>query len=222
MTNSRVSACIVGTIVALFGSVAAAQELTPAVAADTSLGESSKARLGVVLSPMPAGTFKWSAGPLSGDDDAKFAFAIMPTFDFSLNQFLFIGVAPQYIFNVKPDDSDGDAASELDLRARIGGIAKVADTIRVFGYAAPGYSIMMLPDEVGRHRQPRGLRARLRRGRRFRPGDLDLPVGRGRLPAGLPVDRDSEQRRRLQDQLPAPRGWPRLPAVIERALTLTG
>ena len=42
MTNSRVSACIVGTIVALFGSVAAAQELTPAVAADTSPGESTR------------------------------------------------------------------------------------------------------------------------------------------------------------------------------------
>jgi hypothetical protein len=157
MTNSRVSACIIGTIVALFGSVAAAQELTPAVAADTSLGESSKARLGVVLSPMPAGTFKWSAGPLSGNDDAKFAFGIMPTFDFSLNQFLFIGVAPQYIFNVKPDDSDGDAASELDLRARIGGIAKVADTIRVFGYAAPGYSIVMLPDDVDGIDNPAGF-----------------------------------------------------------------
>jgi hypothetical protein len=155
MTNRRVSAWIVGTFAALLGSTAAAQET--AVTADTSLGESSKARLGIVLSPMPSGTFKWSAGPLSGDDDAKFAFGIMPTFDLSLNQFLFIGVAPQYIFNVKPDDSDGDAASELDLRARIGGIAKVADTIRVFGYAAPGYSIVMLPDDVDNIDNPAGF-----------------------------------------------------------------
>jgi hypothetical protein len=157
MTNSRVSACIVGTIVALLGSVAAAQELTPAVAADTSLGESSKMRLGVVLSPMPSGTLKGSVGGFSGESDTKFAFGIVPTFDYSLNQFLFIGLAPQFIFNVKSDDSDGDAAQELDLRARIGGIAKVADTIRVFGYAAPGYSIVMLPDQFDGIDNPAGF-----------------------------------------------------------------
>jgi hypothetical protein len=147
MTNRRVSAWIVGTIVAILGSTAAAQET--AVTADTSLGEPSKVRLGVVLSPMPSGTLKLAGGGFSGDTDAKFAFGIMPTFDFSLNQFLFIGVAPQYIFNVKPDeaDDDGSSATELDLRARIGGIAKVADTVRVFGYVAPGYSIVMLPDD---------------------------------------------------------------------------
>jgi hypothetical protein len=75
-----------------------------------------------------------------------------------LNQFLFIGLAPQFIFNVKSDDSgDSDAAQEVDLRARIGGIAKVADTIRVFGYAAPGYSIVMLPDEFEGIDNPAGF-----------------------------------------------------------------
>jgi Outer membrane protein beta-barrel domain len=157
MTNSRVSACIVGTIVALFGSVAAAQELTPTVAADTSLGESSTMRLGVVLSPMPAGTLKGTAFGVTDSADTKFAFGIMPTFDFSLNQFLFVGLAPQYIFNVKPDQGDADSAQELDLRARIGGIAKVADTIRVFGYAAPGYSIIMLPDSADGIDNPAGF-----------------------------------------------------------------
>ena len=58
---------------------------------------------------------------------------------------------------MKPDDGDGDAAKELDLRARIGGIAKVADTIRVFGYAAPGYSIIMLPDEADGIDNPAGF-----------------------------------------------------------------
>ena len=157
MTHSRVSACMVGTIVALLGSVAAAQELTPAVAADTSLGETSAMRLGVVLSPMPAGTLKGSALGVTAESDTKFAFGVMPTFDFSLNQFLFVGLAPQFIFNVKADESDSDAAKELDLRARIGGIAKVADTIRVFGYAAPGYSIIMLPDEADGIDNPAGF-----------------------------------------------------------------
>ena len=145
MTNRRVSGWIAGTLVALLGSTAAAQET--AVLAEGSLGEPSKARIGIVLSPMPTGTLKLEAGGFSGDTDAKFAFGIMPTFDFSLNQFLFVGVAPQYIFNVMPDDGDGSAGTELDLRARVGGIAKVADAVRVFGYLAPGYSIVMLPDD---------------------------------------------------------------------------
>jgi hypothetical protein len=156
MTNRRASAWIAGTIMALVGSTAAAQET--AVSADTSLGEPSKARIGVVLSPMPSGTLKVEAAGFAGDTDAKFAFGVMPTFDFSLNQFLFVGVAPQYIFNVNGDDFDGDAASELDLRARIGGIAKVADTVRVFGYLAPGYSILMLPDDgFGNVDDPKGF-----------------------------------------------------------------
>jgi hypothetical protein len=157
MIKSRASAWIIGTAVALFGGVAAAQELTPAVAADTSLGEPSKMRLGVVLSPMPTGTLKGSIGGFSGESDTKFAFGIVPTFDYSLNQFLFIGLAPQFIFNVKPEDGDADASQELDLRARIGGIAKVADTIRLFGYVAPGYSIVMLPDEADSIDNPAGF-----------------------------------------------------------------
>ena len=155
MTHRRVSAWILGTIVTLLGSTAAAQET--AVTSDTSLGEPSSARLGVVLSPMPSGTLKGSFGPFTTESDTKFAFGIMPTLDFSLNQFLFVGVAPQYIFNVNADDRDGDAASELDLRARIGGIAKIADTVRVFGYAAPGYSIVMLPDDLDGVDNPKGF-----------------------------------------------------------------
>ena len=146
MTRTRKLCGVVGTMVCLFASAAWAQEVAPAI--DTSLGETSTARVGVVLSPMPTGTLKAAAGGLNASSDTSFAFGIMPTFDYSLNQFLFIGAAPQFIFNVKPKDANGDAGKELDLRARIGGIAKVANTIRVFGYAAPGYSIVMLPSSA--------------------------------------------------------------------------
>src|SRR5215207_9119200 len=133
MTRTRKLCGVVGTMVCLSASAAWAQEVEPAI--DTSLGETSTARVGVVLSPMPAGTLKGSFGGVTAEADTSFAFGIMPTFDYSLNQFLFIGLAPQFIFNVKGKDGDGDAAKELDLRARIGGIAKIADTIRLFGYA---------------------------------------------------------------------------------------
>lgn len=144
MIRNLFSTGIVGTMVFLLGGAAAAQTLGPTPTVSTELGDASKMRLGVVLSPMPLGTFKGAAGV---DGDAKFAFAVMPTFDFGLNEFLFVGLAPQFIFNVQPDLATGDAGQELDLRARVGAIAKVADTVRMFGYVAPGYSIVMVPNK---------------------------------------------------------------------------
>jgi len=139
-------------MVCLLGSAAQAQTLEPTTIS-SELGDASRMRLGVVLSPMPTGTFKGAGA----DTDAKFAFGLMPTFDIGLNQFLFVGLAPQFIFNVQPDGSTGDAAQELDLRVRLGGIAKVADTIRLFGYAAPGYSFIMIPNKAAGRDNPAGF-----------------------------------------------------------------
>jgi hypothetical protein len=153
MTGHRASSGIVATMVFLLSSAAQAQTLEPTTVS-AELGDASRMRLGLVLSPMPTGTFKGAAG--STDTDAKFAFALMPTFDLGLSQFFFIGLAPQFIFNVQPTPT-GEAGQELDLRVRLGGIAKVADTIRLFGYAAPGYSFIMVPKKAAGQENPTGL-----------------------------------------------------------------
>ena len=158
MISSRARIGIVGLAATMsLSGVAAAQvtEPTPTLATDTELGDASRMRLGIVLSPMPLGSFKSN----DSSADTAFAFGVMPTFDLGIGQFLFVGLAPQFIFNVKGKDSpDGtDAAKELDLRARIGANAKVADTIRVFGYAAPGYSIIMMPDKPSGIDNPAGF-----------------------------------------------------------------
>jgi hypothetical protein len=133
---AAVGLCVSGT--------AAAQTLEPTPTVMGSLGETSALRLGVTLAPMPAGKVKGSAG---SDLDLAFAFALAPVLDYSINQFLFVGLAPQYVFNVKPKDVDGSAGSELDLRLRVGGNAKVADTLMLYGYLAPGYGIVMPSDD---------------------------------------------------------------------------
>jgi Outer membrane protein beta-barrel domain len=69
----------------------------------------------------------------------------MPTVDFAPHPNFFIGFGPQFTFNIKGKDSDGDAGKMLDLLLRLGGNANVADTIQLYGYAAPGYSIVMPP-----------------------------------------------------------------------------
>src|SRR5204863_1344120 len=75
--------------------------------------------------------------------DTAFAFGIMPTVDYSVSPYFFIGLAPQYTFNVKGDSSNGDAASMLDFFLRLGGNAPVADRLQLYAYLAPGYSIVM-------------------------------------------------------------------------------
>jgi hypothetical protein len=138
-TVAALGLCVSGTV--------SAQELQPTPTVMGSLGETSALRLGISLAPMPGGKLKTSSPLGSQDVDLAFAFALAPVLDYSINQFLFVGLAPQYIFNVKGKDDTASAGSELDLRVRVGGNAKVADTLMLYGYLAPGYSILMRPEE---------------------------------------------------------------------------
>jgi hypothetical protein len=151
---------LIGTVAVLglcVSGTASAQVLQPTPTVMGSLGETSTMRVGVTLAPMPGGKLKSKIGSVEGDSDLAFAFGLAPTFDFSINQFLFLGLAPQYIFNVKDKDASS-AGSELDLRVRVGGNAKVADTLMLYGYLAPGYSILMPPEEAkGGADNPKGF-----------------------------------------------------------------
>jgi hypothetical protein len=139
--HSTLGAVIVALGIGLAGT-ASAQDPTATTAAPQPLGETSPLRLSITVAPMPAGTMKASVGTLKVEGDSAFALGLVPAVDLALGQFVYVGFAPQYIFNVK-GKNDKDAGSELDLRLRVGGNAKVADTIMVFGYAAPGYGIVM-------------------------------------------------------------------------------
>src|SRR4029077_4933938 len=77
--------------------------------------------------------------------DTSFAFAVMPVFDYLVLPNFFVGIAPSYAFNVKPKDATGDAGKELDIMLRLGGGLPVAEKIGVYGYAAPGYSVVSPP-----------------------------------------------------------------------------
>lgn len=143
MKKSRNLAMVTAALGLCVSGAVAAQTLEPTPTVMGSLGETSTLRLGVTLAPMPAGTLKSSFAGAEVDTSSAFAFAIAPTFDYSINQFVFVGLAPQYIFNIKGKDATGSAATELDLRLRVGGNAKVADTLMLYGYLAPGYGIVM-------------------------------------------------------------------------------
>jgi hypothetical protein len=103
-------------------------------------------RIALNVVPMPfLGKLKASGGGSDVSFDAAFAFGVMPIFDYSINSTFFVGISPMNTFNVKPKDATGDAAKEIDIMLRLGGGAPVADKVQLYGYLAPGYSIISPP-----------------------------------------------------------------------------
>ena len=122
------------------------------------LGSNAPARAhshaGVALKLMPVGTIETSGG----STDTSVAFAIQPFIDFEvLRPFLYIGVAPQLILNVKGDDAFGSSGQELDLFARVMGRIPVAHNIQLYGYLAPGFSVIFVPDKAPGFNNPTGF-----------------------------------------------------------------
>ncbi|MBC8133654.1 MAG: outer membrane beta-barrel protein, partial [Deltaproteobacteria bacterium] len=102
----------------------------------------SRTRLGLNLVSMPLGSFSTEFGAVTGSVDATSAFGIRPFFDYLLTPYFFIGFGPTYAFNVKPKNFPGDAGTQLDLSLRLGGNAPISDTVQLYGYLSPGYSII--------------------------------------------------------------------------------
>jgi hypothetical protein len=57
-----------------------------------------------------------------------------------------IGFAPNLIFNVKASE-DNDSATEIDLPLRLTVGSDVASSVRLYGFASPGYSILFPPEQ---------------------------------------------------------------------------
>lgn len=102
----------------------------------------ARLRLGLNLVPMPFGSFKTTLNSIELSTDTAFAFGLMPAIDYLLTPYFFVGFAPQFTFNVKTKNGNEDAGNAVDLLLRLGGNAPVADNIELYGYLAPGYSIV--------------------------------------------------------------------------------
>jgi len=132
-------------VAGLSSSAARAQtEMAPSVV-PTSLG---KMRLSLDIVPAPFGNLKLSAQGQEVSGDLAFAFGIRAAFDYSINDYLFVGFGPQILFNVigKDAPSGSDSGKQYDLSARVGGHAPIADNVHLYGFLAPGYSILSAPN----------------------------------------------------------------------------
>jgi outer membrane protein with beta-barrel domain len=102
--------------------------------------------VGAQLGLSPIGTLKADVAgtPVSGD--AETAFEVGGRFEYQVTPLLSIGIAPSFRFHIKSKD-DPDSESQLDVPLRIAAGWDVAPMVRVYGFAAPGYTFLFPPND---------------------------------------------------------------------------
>jgi hypothetical protein len=101
--------------------------------------------IGGGLGLSPVGTLKSGIQDESNSFDASTALGINGLVEFRVAPNIAIGFAPTLLFNVKSGE-DRDSANILDLPVRVAVGGQVAPTIRLYGFASPGFSIGFMPD----------------------------------------------------------------------------
>lgn len=152
-TQALVGFAVVGMLVP---GLAHAQSATP-------LGtvSDSKVWIGGHLGLSPIGSLEASASgggnSVSASVDAAAAFEIGGLIEYRVTPNISIGFTPTVLLNVKGTD-DKDSATALDLPLRLSAGANVAPRVRLYGFAAPGYSILFPPsDAQGNTTHPSGF-----------------------------------------------------------------
>ncbi len=113
--------------------------------------------LGGHLGLSPLGTVKAEALGMSVSNDAGTAFELGGRVEYQVAPFLSIGIAPAILLGVKAKDAT-DSASQLDLPLRVAIGGEVAPRIRLYGFAAPGYTILFPPSDAnGNTTHPSGF-----------------------------------------------------------------
>jgi hypothetical protein len=113
--------------------------------------------LGALVLPMPTGRIETRVFGGRSTEDADPALGLAAWLDLRLHRNFSLGFVPQLTFNVKADGSRGDPARELDLLVRATAWVPVAPTVDLHLFAAPGYSLIFLPDDLDGFDNPRGF-----------------------------------------------------------------
>lgn len=119
----------------------------------------SKIQVGIAFLPMLIGK-ETSTNPVvtaSVTNDLKFAYGFGLTAGYAVIPGLSVGIAPQFIFNVIAKGSTGDAATEIDLMARIAYAYHVIPKLAVYAEVLPGYSIFSVPNLPDGVSSPKGF-----------------------------------------------------------------
>lgn len=126
------------------------------ILAVASSAHAQSVRGGASISLLPLGTISFDAPGESDSADTAIAFGINGLIDYAINPAISIGFMPQVLLNVKPEDED-ESAKQFDLLVRVAGHYPAAPNIDLYGYLAPGYSIISPPDWPDNVDRPKGL-----------------------------------------------------------------
>ena len=97
---------------------------------------------------VPVGSLEFDAGGDSDSISTEMAFGVGGQIDYWVNANISVGFAPRVVLNIKPEDEE-ESATQIDLAARVQYHHPVNPQTQAFGFVAPGYSILSLPDEAG-------------------------------------------------------------------------
>ena len=102
--------------------------------------------VGLSLVPMALGRFISTPGGMRADQQAAFAYGGSLNINYEILAGLSVGLAPQYIYNVKVKEEAGDAAKEFDAMLRIAYTHTLVEGTGVYVEVLPGYSIILPPN----------------------------------------------------------------------------
>lgn len=130
--------------------VARAQDATPVATAPATTSAEPKPHrklsVGVSFLPMSLGTFNSAYGGMKMELDAAFAPGVGLAVGYEVFPGLSVGIAPQYLFNVKPKEdpitTNPAASREIDAMVRVAYAYSLIDTLAVYGEVLPGYSLV--------------------------------------------------------------------------------
>jgi hypothetical protein len=121
--------------------------------------DEGRLRLSVMAAIVPNASATLGRGEHVSYTAADRALAGRLSLDYACGDVLFLGIGSQYVYWLHDSLADGPAAgSETDLHARIGANSRLTESWHLFGYLAPGYSVLVSPTTgLPRSTNPRGL-----------------------------------------------------------------
>jgi hypothetical protein len=126
------------------------------LAAPSADARAERVRLGGTVSLLPIGQAHLEAEGVSESEDTATAVGLGALVELQLLTNLAVGLAPRLILNVKGEDGT-DSGQELDLALRVIGNLPVGRMVQLYGFAAPGYSIIYIPDWPDELSNPAGF-----------------------------------------------------------------
>jgi hypothetical protein len=107
---------------------------------------------------LPVGSLEASAGDATLSTDTAVTMGVGGVLQHPINHMFTVELAPRVVFHVKGSKAE-ESATELDLRGRVTAGGYVSPDIRLYAAFEPGYSFLVLPDDMMDMPSPNGLTA---------------------------------------------------------------